>query len=399
MSALTHFSLFSGIGGIDLAAEAAGFTTVCQCEWADFPMEVLKKHWPQVPKFRDITTVTKEAFFEKTGQETTTLISGGFPCQPFSSAGKQRGFEDERYLWPEMLRVIRELHPSWVLGENVAGFIHLGLDKTVFDLEQAGYAVRVFVLPAVAVGAWHERKRTFIIGHAASHAPCQRHGGCGENCRCADDPDRELPKIQSQRNRMDGAAVMGGLQTAGQPAGGCETESRLGGMADGIPPEMDGHSMWAKESAQIPYLISDPPANVAKRLKTLGNAVVPPQVYPILRYIAEIETGRCRNRQQGGDRIWNPLELFDALCSTDEVQRGKEYSDVFELAARKLGVAPEHCIVFDDVLPAIKSAKAARMLAGGIYDKYSADQRTEIERIADIYLLDFRQAPIPHKEV
>lgn len=263
MSALTHFSLFSGIGGIDLAAEAAGFTTVCQCECADFPMEVLKKHWPQVPKFRDITTVTKEAFFEKTGRETTTLISGGFPCQPFSSAGKQRGFEDERYLWPEMLRVIRELHPSWVLGENVAGFIHLGLDKTVFDLEQAGYAVRVFVLPAVAVGAWHERKRTFIIGHAASHAPCQRHGGC-------------------------------------------ETEPRLGGMADGIPPEMDGHSMWAKEPAQIPYLISDPPANVAKRLKTLGNAVVPPQVYPILRYIAEIETGRCRNRQQGGDRIWNP---------------------------------------------------------------------------------------------
>lgn len=93
------------------------------------------------------------------------------------------------------------------------------------------------------------------------------------------------------------------------------------------------------------------------------------------------------------------LELFDALCSTDEVQRGKEYSDVFELAARKLGVAPEHCIVFDDVLPAIKSAKAARMLAGGIYDKYSADQRAEIERIADIYLLNFRQAPIPHKEV
>ena len=309
MSALTHFSLFSGIGGIDLAAEAAGFTTVCQCEWADFPMEVLKKHWPQVPKFRDITTVTKEAFFEKTGRETTTLISGGFPCQPFSSAGKQRGFEDERYLWPEMLRVIRELHPSWVLGENVAGFIHLGLDKTVFDLEQAGYAVRVFVLPAVAVGAWHERKRTFIIGHTASHAPCQRHGGCGEDCRCADDPDRELPKIQPQRNRMDGAAVMGGLQTAGQPAGGCETESRLGGMADGIPPEMDGHSMWAKEPAQIPYLISDPPANVAKRLKTLGNAVVPPQVYPILRYIAEIETGRCRNRQQGGDRI-SSYKLF-----------------------------------------------------------------------------------------
>jgi len=304
MNRLTHFSLFSGIGGIDLAAEAAGFTTVCQCEWADFPTAILNAHWPEVPKFRDITTVTKEAFFEKTGQRTVTLISGGFPCQPFSSAGRQRGFKDERYLWPEMLRVIRELHPDWVLGENVAGFINMGLDKTIFDLETAGYAVRVFVLPAVAVGARHERKRTFIIGSAASHPSCQRHGGCGEKPECTDGANREFSEIQLRRGGLDGPAVMGGLSSGWMPARQCEVKSRLGGMADGLPPEMDGHSMWAEEPKDIPYLISDPPPNVAKRMKTLGNAVVPPQVYPILRYISDIETGRCLNwcaSSKGGD--------------------------------------------------------------------------------------------------
>ena len=91
---------------------------VCQCEWADYPYSVLEKHWPEVPRFRDITTFIKEAFYHKTGLETVTVISGGFPCQPFSTAGRRKGFADERYLWPEMCRVITELRPHWCAYEK-----------------------------------------------------------------------------------------------------------------------------------------------------------------------------------------------------------------------------------------------------------------------------------------
>ena len=219
--------------------------------------------------------------------------------QTFSTAGRQRGFHDERYLWPEMLRVIRELQPRWVLGENVAGFLRMGLDKTLIDLEQAGYDVRVFVLPAAAVGAWHERKRVFIIGSAASHTPCQRHRGCGQGAGHPNLCEWQLPQDEQGRQSMDGAAFPCGLPDDPHHAGKALPQPGLGGVADGFPAQMDGHSLWAKEPADIPRLTEDVP-NRSKRMKTLGNAVSPPQVFPILKYIADIETGRC---PMGGEEL------------------------------------------------------------------------------------------------
>ena len=219
--------------------------------------------------------------------------------QTFSTAGRQRGFHDERYLWPEMLRVIRELQPRWVLGENVAGFLRMGLDKTLIDLEQAGYDVRVFVLPAAAVGAWHERKRVFIIGSAASHTPCQRHRGCGQGAGHPNLCEWQLPQDEQGWQGVDGAAFPCGLPHDPHHAGKALPQPGLGRVADGFPAQMDGHSLWAEEPADIPRLTEEVP-NRSKRMKTLGNAVSPPQVFPILKYIADIETGRC---PMGGEEL------------------------------------------------------------------------------------------------
>ena len=338
---LTHLSLFSGIGGLDLAAEMAGFRTVGQCEWANYPTNVLEKHWPGVPRWRDIRTLTGESFHEKTGLRTVDIISGGFPCQPFSVAGKRRGKEDDRYLWPEMLRVISELRPAWVVGENVAGIVNMALDQVLSDLEAIGYTAGAVVIPAAGVDAPHRRERVCIVGWNGeqtdifySNAKSEQHQnepesegevqeqprvgglytdvsdtneircdlrgfgrkGIHGNPPCYETDSSSEDMAYSDSNRLEKPGMQGLSEKQGVPvadSGRRAAQPGLGGVDDGL-------SAWMDRGMSIPgYWMDEPdiPRITTKRehrkdrLQCLGNAVVPQQFYPIFQAIADIERG------------------------------------------------------------------------------------------------------------
>lgn len=321
---LTHLSLFTGIGGLDLAAEWAGFTTVGQCEFADYPTKVLEKHWPDVPRWRDVRTLTKERFYERTGLRTVDVISGGFPCQPFSVAGKQKGKGDDRYLWPEMLRVIRELRPRCVVGENVPGIIKIAAGQVVKDLERAGYHVVVFNFEAAAVGAWHRRSRVFFVGIADM---ADTDGGwLHDSNRKEDQPARSRENdIYEQSGRTWGGEQSAGARVSPDERAvadaACERIQRHAAICAAKPAERSGQMQsdaesgngadvcntvrgrgtgdtrreqsqefadgrcWAAEP-DVGRVAHGIPARV-DRLKCLGNAVVPQQAYPIFKALME----------------------------------------------------------------------------------------------------------------
>ena len=294
----THFSLFTGIGGIDLAAEWAGFTTVGQCELADYPTKVLEKHWPGVPRWRDIRDVTAESV-RAAGITNITVLSGGFPCQPFSVAGKQKGKEDNRYLWPEMLRVIRELAPRWVVAENVPGILRIAGRTVCEDLEREGYAVTVFNYEAAAVGAPHRRERVFFVADTNRDGTQRDKSENWQRCGVEQGSKNvAIPRGERETERgnegfqqtasLKGTGINNGRRTQKYVSGERRAvESDVGGVASRLPCWLDGY--WRVEP-NIPRVATGV-KNRVDRLKCLGNAVVPQQVYPILQAIAEIESG------------------------------------------------------------------------------------------------------------
>jgi DNA (cytosine-5)-methyltransferase 1 len=172
---MRHGSLFSGIGGFDLASEWMGWENVFHCEWNPFGQKVLNYYWPNAITYHDIK---KTDFTIHRGR--IDIITGGFPCQPYSSAGKRLGKEDERHLWPEMLRAIREIQPTWVVGENVRGLTNwnggLVFDEVQAELETQGYEVTPFLLPACAVNAPHRRDRIWFIAYSKINRQSQSKG-------------------------------------------------------------------------------------------------------------------------------------------------------------------------------------------------------------------------------
>ena len=199
-------SLFAGIGGFDLGFQWAGIETAWQVEKDPFCQKVLAKHWPDVKRYGDIYDFIEE--IKSSQVEPVDIIAGGFPCQPFSQAGKRKGQEDDRYLWPAMVEVISLLRPAWVVGENVAGILNMGFEDMLLELEGQGYRTETLIIPACAVNAPHRRDRVWII--ANSIEPRTK----GKN-REASDQRRETCTAGTEGIRQgNGQACTGGFDSA-----------------------------------------------------------------------------------------------------------------------------------------------------------------------------------------
>ena len=293
---MTHLGLFEGIGGFSLAARWAGWETVAWSEWNEFGQKVLRHHFPEAEGHGDIT---KTDFRKYAGK--IDILTGGFPCQPYSQAGKRKGKDDERHLWPEMLRAIREVRPRYVVGENVRGLTNwnggLVFDEVQADLEAEGYEVTPFLLPACAVNAPHRRDRIWFVAHANSN------GQHGSNCEHEKQPSergqyaqRDVEPATMHTNSTSGQGehirqTREGKFNRSDSRDGFNnfqnfpTQSPICGRNDGLPAELDGitFSKWRNES-----------------IKAYGNAIVPQVALEIFKAINEME--KLTNTDQDNER-------------------------------------------------------------------------------------------------
>ena len=299
---MTHGSLFSGIGGFDLAAEWMGWENLFHCEIEPFCQKVLKHYWPNAETFIDI----KNSNFKKY-EKKVDVLTGGFPCQPYSMAGKRRGKDDDRHLWPYMLTAIRTIKPRWIVGENVFGLINwsngLVFEEVQLDLEAAGYEVQPFILPAAAIGAPHRRDRIFFIAHSNNNGSnkcnisneiksnkgrfnalnnINESNGNGNasnaNCNGLQKRIQSGSNVEQKRNRqIESFAECLYPHKRKVEAKGWEnfpTVPPICSGNDGFSDKLDGitFSKWRQQS-----------------IKGYGNAVVPPLIYTIFKSIQEYE--------------------------------------------------------------------------------------------------------------
>lgn len=261
--------LFSGIGGFSLGLERAGMKTVAFCEIDPFCRKVLRKHWPDVPIFEDVRTL------RAADVGAVDVICGGFPCQPYSVAGKRLAAEDDRALWPEYRRLVEELRPACVVGENVIGLVGLGLDAIVDDLETLGYSVRTFDIPACAVGARHIRRRIWIVAYANGFvSEWQRSGG-----------DIGEAQGNDARRESAGASNADAANANGRERSFGGTTGRVGWRE-----QIQGRGHW--EIASEPFVRRGTHGipNRMDRIAALGNAVVPQIPEIIGRAILQCES-------------------------------------------------------------------------------------------------------------
>ncbi len=272
---MTHVSLFAGIDGIGIAAEWAGFRTIAQVESDPFCLQVLEKHWPGVFRCDDIRQFPGNLAV-LTGLGPVTLISAGPPCQPSSTAGERRGRKDDRWLWPEVARVVEELLPRWVLAENPLGILSIengvAIEEWLARLETANYEILPpVVYPIAALGADHRRYRVFFVAHLDGKrrgpAEIPIEGGSdtaivGNDRQDVADPD------SSRREGFQGEPTPSGSHRCGvaYPCRWWDTRSWLLRMVSGVRGRMDG-----------------------RRIRALGNSCSPYQVAPVLQAIAEVE--------------------------------------------------------------------------------------------------------------